>query len=43
MRLAGKNQTRGYFTICRIEFFAISAVPDVTLAKQLLQIPPWQE
>jgi hypothetical protein len=41
MRLS-KNQTRGYFTI-KDRVFAISAVPDVTLAKQLLQIPPWQE
>jgi hypothetical protein len=43
MRLAGKNQPEAISPSVRIEFFAISAVPDVTLAKQLLQIPPWQE
>jgi hypothetical protein len=40
MRLASKHQTRRYFTICWDRVFAISAVPDVTRAKQLLQIPP---
>jgi hypothetical protein len=42
MRLASKHKPEAISSV-RIEFFAISAVPDVTLAKQLLQIPPWQE
>jgi hypothetical protein len=43
MRLAVSTKPEAISPSVRIEFFAISAVPDVTRAKQLLQIPPWQE
>ncbi len=43
MGLASKNQAIGDFFVAQDGVFFISAVPDFTRARQLLQIPPWQE
>jgi hypothetical protein len=43
MRLTSQNQTIGNFFIGKDRILDISAVPEVTRARQLLQIPPWQE
>jgi hypothetical protein len=42
MRLTSQNQTIGNFFIGKDRILDISAVPEVTRARQLLQIP-WQE
>jgi hypothetical protein len=40
MRLTSQNQTIGNFFIGKDRILDISAVPEVTRARQLLQIPP---